>query len=77
MQSQGSTKVSFPYFIAFNSLLNNMELVKRIYLNVTNGHRSQEVSKEEFMHSAQAMSQMTPLEVEILFHLCDVLHQSG
>lgn len=77
MQSQGSAKVSFPYFIAFNSLLNNMELVKRIYLNVTNGHRTQEVSKEEFMHSAQAMSQMTPLEVEILFHLCDVLHQSG
>lgn len=54
-----------------------MELVKRIYLNVTNGHRAQEVSKEEFMHSAQAMSQMTPLEVDILFHLVDVLHQNG
>ncbi|KAJ8982317.1 hypothetical protein NQ317_006662 [Molorchus minor] len=76
-ESQGGTRVSFPYFIAFNSLLNNMELVKRIYLNVTNGHRTQEVSKEEFMHSAQAMSQMTPLEVDILFHLCDVLHQRG
>lgn len=76
-QSQGGSRVSFPYFIAFNSLLNNMELVKRIYLNVTHGHRTQEVSKEEFMHSAQAMSQMTPLEVEILFHLCDVLHQTG
>ncbi|XP_050300438.1 calcium-binding mitochondrial carrier protein Aralar1 isoform X2 [Anthonomus grandis grandis] len=72
-----SKRVSFPYFIAFNALLNNMELVKRIYLNVTNGHRTQEVSKEEFMHSAQAMSQMTPLEVEILFHLMDVLHQTG
>lgn len=76
-QSQGGSRVSFPYFIAFNSLLNNMELVKRIYLNVTNGHRTQEVSKEEFMHSAQAMSQMTPLEVDILFQLCDVLHQTG
>uniref|UniRef100_A0A6P7H355 Calcium-binding mitochondrial carrier protein Aralar1-like n=1 Tax=Diabrotica virgifera virgifera TaxID=50390 RepID=A0A6P7H355_DIAVI len=75
--SQGGSRVSFPYFIAFNSLLNNMELVKRIYLNVTNGHRTQEVSKEEFMHSAQAMSQMTPLEVDILFQLCDVLHQTG
>ncbi|CAH1175666.1 unnamed protein product [Phaedon cochleariae] len=76
-KSHGGSRVSFPFFIAFNSLLNNMELVKRIYLNVTNGHRTQEVSKEEFMHSAQAMSQMTPLEVEILFHLCDVLHQTG
>lgn len=54
-----------------------MELVKRIYLNVTGGHRQQEVTKEEFMHSAQAMSQITPLEVEILFQLCDILHQSG
>ncbi|KAG5887871.1 hypothetical protein JTB14_011406 [Gonioctena quinquepunctata] len=76
-QVQGASRISFPYFIAFNSLLNNMELVKRVYLNVTNGHRTQEVSKEEFMHSAQAMSQMTPLEVDILFHLCDVLHQTG
>ncbi|XP_063909682.1 calcium-binding mitochondrial carrier protein Aralar1 isoform X2 [Zophobas morio] len=75
--SQSGRRVSFPYFIAFNSLLNNMELAKRIYLNVTNGHRAQEVSKEEFMHSAQAMSQMTPLEVDILFQLCDVLHQTG
>ncbi|CAH0559012.1 unnamed protein product [Brassicogethes aeneus] len=76
--SHSARKVSFPYFIAFNSLLNNMELVKRIYLNSTNGHRSQEVTKEEFMHSAQAMSQMTPLEVDILFQLCDVLHhQTG
>ncbi|KAJ8921926.1 hypothetical protein NQ315_008560 [Exocentrus adspersus] len=78
-ESQGgsASRMSFPYFIAFNSLLNNMELVKRIYLNVTNGHRTQEVSKEEFMHSAQAMSQMTPLEVDILFHLCDILNQTG
>lgn len=74
---QTGRRISFPYFIAFNSLLNNMELVKRIYLNVTAGNRQQEVSKEEFMHSAQAMSQMTPLEVDILFQLCDILHQTG
>lgn len=28
-------KVSFPFFMAFNSLLNQMELVKKIYLNAT------------------------------------------
>ncbi|XP_020710507.1 calcium-binding mitochondrial carrier protein Aralar1 isoform X5 [Athalia rosae] len=74
---QGGRKVSFPYFMAFNSLLNNMELIKRIYLNATNGHRNQEVTKEEFLHSAQMMSQITPLEVDILFQLCDLLHQTG
>ncbi|XP_018321792.1 calcium-binding mitochondrial carrier protein Aralar1 isoform X2 [Agrilus planipennis] len=75
--NQSGSRVSFPYFIAFNSLLNNMELVKRIYLNVTNGNRTQEVTKEEFMHSAQLISQLTPFEVDILYNLCDVLHQTG
>lgn len=70
-------RVSFPYFMAFNSLLNNMELIKRIYLNATNGNRHQEVTKEEFLHSAQMMSQITPLEVDILFNLCHLLHQTG
>ncbi|XP_023712752.1 calcium-binding mitochondrial carrier protein Aralar1 isoform X3 [Cryptotermes secundus] len=74
---QGGKWVSFPYFMAFNSLLNNMELIKRIYLNATNGNRNQEVTKEEFLHSAQMMSQITPLEVDILFLLCDLLHQTG
>ena len=74
---QSGRKVSFPYFMAFNSLLNNMELIKRIYLNATNGHRYEEVTKETFLHSAQMMSQITPLEVDILFQLCDLLHQTG
>jgi hypothetical protein len=42
---QGGKRVSFPYFMAFNYLLNNMELIKRIYLNATNGNRNQEVTK--------------------------------
>lgn len=49
----------------------------QVYLNATNGSRVQEVTKEEFLHSAQMMSQITPLEVDILFKLCDLLHQTG
>lgn len=74
---QGGHRVSFPYYMAFNSLLSNMELVKRIYLNATNGNRQQEITKEEFLYSAQMMSQITPLEVDILFHLCHLIHQRG
>ncbi|XP_064071490.1 calcium-binding mitochondrial carrier protein Aralar1 isoform X2 [Vanessa tameamea] len=74
---QGERKISFPYYMAFNSLLNNMELIKRVYLNATNGHRTYEVTKEEFLHSAQMMSQITPLEVDILFTLCDTMHQTN
>ncbi|XP_077290947.1 calcium-binding mitochondrial carrier protein aralar1 isoform X2 [Arctopsyche grandis] len=74
---QSGRKVSFPYFMAFNKLLNNMELIKRVYLNATNGHRTQEVTKEEFLSSAQLMSQITPLEVDILFQLCDMIHHAA
>jgi len=70
-------QVSYPYFVAFISLLSNIELVKKIYLNATNGSRTTEITKEEFLHSAQMMSQITPLEVDILFVLCDLLHQTG
>ncbi|KAJ2952186.1 hypothetical protein O0L34_g4466 [Tuta absoluta] len=74
---QGERKISFPYYMAFNSLLNNMELIKRVYLNATSGSRTQEVTKEEFLHSAQMMSQITPLEVDILYTLCDQLHHTN
>jgi len=70
-------QVSYPYFVAFISLLSNIELMKKIYLNATDGSRTQEITKEEFLHSAQMMSQITPLEVDILFLLCDLLHQTG
>merc|ERR1712038_946737 len=70
-------RVSYAYFTAFINLLSNIELIKKIYLNATNGSRTTEITKEEFLHSAQMMSQITPLEVDILFVLCDLLHQTG
>ncbi|XP_022237343.1 calcium-binding mitochondrial carrier protein Aralar1-like isoform X1 [Limulus polyphemus] len=74
----GGHLVTFPYFMAFNSLLNNMELVKRIYLNFTRGSSTQEVTKEEFLLSSQQISQLTPLEVDILFQLAGfVCQQTG
>jgi solute carrier family 25 aspartate/glutamate transporter 12/13 len=54
-----------------------MELVKKIYLNASSNSRNSEVTKEEFLHSAQMMSQITPLEVDILYQLADLLHQTG
>ena len=74
---QNGQSVSYAFFIAFISLLSNMELIKKVYLNATNGSRTTEITKEEFLYSAQMMSQITPLEVDILFQLCDLLHQSG
>ncbi|CAG0893302.1 unnamed protein product [Cyprideis torosa] len=73
----GGHLVSYPYFVAFISLLHNMELVKKVYLNCTNGDRQAEITREEFLRSSQMMSQITPLEVEILFHMVNLIRQSG
>jgi hypothetical protein len=32
---------------------------------------------DEFLYSAQMMSQITPLEVDILFQLCNLIHPRG
>ena len=65
--------ITFPYFMAFNSLLNNMELIKRIYLNASNGRHSKLISKDAFLRLTQTISQITPLEVDILFQLCQLI----
>lgn len=57
--------------MAFNSLLNQMELMKKIYLQATENSRTTPITKEEFLHSAQMMSQVTPLEVDILYRIND------
>lgn len=67
--------VSFPYFMAFNSVLNKMEQIKAIYLIATEGSTSIELTKDEFLRSAEMISQVTPLEVDILFQICDVLNK--
>lgn len=72
----GGHQVTFPFFIAFNTLLSNMELVKRIYLSFTKGNTHLEMTKEEFLYSSQQMSQITPLEVDILFQLANTIRQS-
>lgn len=62
-------RVTFPFFMAFNSLLNNMELVKKIYLSHTKGNMNREVAREEFLYAAQQMSEMTPLAIDVLYSL--------
>uniref|UniRef100_A0A8C1U721 Solute carrier family 25 member 13 n=1 Tax=Cyprinus carpio TaxID=7962 RepID=A0A8C1U721_CYPCA len=51
----GSTshQVSFSYFNGFNSLLNNMELIRKIYTTLAGNRKDVEVTKEEFIIAAQ------------------------
>ncbi|KAJ7345646.1 hypothetical protein JRQ81_001596 [Phrynocephalus forsythii] len=72
-----SHQVSFSYFNAFNALLNNMELVRKIYSLIAGARKDIEVTKEEFSQSAIKFGQVTPLEVDILYQLADLYSATG
>ncbi|BFZ22432.1 hypothetical protein BsWGS_25470 [Bradybaena similaris] len=70
-------QISYAYFNAFISLLNNIELVKRIYLGATRRDTTKPLPKEEFLYQAQEFSQITPLEVDILYQLVYLQNQQS
>ncbi|NWW96705.1 CMC1 protein, partial [Rhynochetos jubatus] len=72
-----SRQVSFSFFNAFNDLLNNMDLVRKIYSNIAGTRKDVEVTKEEFTHSAIRFGQVTPLEIDILYQLADLYSVTG
>ncbi|XP_075683858.1 electrogenic aspartate/glutamate antiporter SLC25A13, mitochondrial [Rhinoderma darwinii] len=72
-----SHQVSFSYFNGFNSLLNNMELIRKIYSTLAGNRKDIEVTKEEFVLAAQRFGQVTPMEVDILFQLADLYESRG
>ncbi|XP_020512869.1 electrogenic aspartate/glutamate antiporter SLC25A12, mitochondrial [Labrus bergylta] len=75
----GSTShmVSFSYFNAFNSLLNNMELIRKIYSTLAGTRKDTLVTKEEFVHGANKFGQITPMEIDILYQLSGLHSPSG
>ena len=74
-ETEGDT-LSFAYCTAFRAMLANMEEMKKIYLDASRGSRVKEVTKAKFLHSAQRVSQATPLEIDILFQLSNFINRS-
>uniref|UniRef100_A0A3Q0KMM7 Putative mitochondrial solute carrier n=1 Tax=Schistosoma mansoni TaxID=6183 RepID=A0A3Q0KMM7_SCHMA len=70
-------RITFAYYMAFITLLTNMELVKRVYLSRTNGNTKVKLTKEEILNEAQRFSQITPMEMSILFQLTSLLRKDG
>ncbi|XP_076455982.1 electrogenic aspartate/glutamate antiporter SLC25A13, mitochondrial-like isoform X2 [Babylonia areolata] len=77
MGEERHRQISYAYFTAFVSLLNNIELVRRIFLATTRRDTTREVTKEELMYQAQEFAQITPLEIDILFTLAHLRRQTG
>ena len=74
-KTQGS-QVNYAYCTAFQALLSDMETIKKIYLYASDGSKTREISKEKFTFSAALMSQVTPLEIDILFSLSKMIDES-
>ena len=68
-RSTDQNTITYPHFVAFISLLNNMELIKKVYLTIADKHENREISKMQFFKEAQQFSQLTPYELNILFSL--------
>lgn len=54
--------VNYAFFMAFNNLMKNMELIRRIYGSLSGGYDNYECTRVEFTIAAQRISQLTPLE---------------
>ncbi|XP_066497446.1 electrogenic aspartate/glutamate antiporter SLC25A12, mitochondrial-like [Hoplias malabaricus] len=72
-----SHMVGFPYFTAFNSLLNNMELIRKIYSTMAGTRKDTLITKEEFVSAANKFGQITPMEIDILYQLAGLHTHSG
>nr|XP_029478852.1 calcium-binding mitochondrial carrier protein Aralar1-like isoform X1 [Oncorhynchus nerka] len=75
----GSTShmVSFSYFNAFNALLNNIELIRKIYSTLAGTRKDTQVTQEEFAHAANKFGQVSPMEIDILYQLSGLHSHSG
>ncbi|CAF0838050.1 unnamed protein product [Adineta steineri] len=73
-------QISYPYFTAFLQLLSNIESMRKIYLSIcarkAHTYKSASITKEDFLTEAQHFPRTTPLQIDILFAITRVLHQS-
>lgn len=70
-------KISFAYYMGFIGLLSNMELMKHVHRIRSHGDQRVEFTREEFLSETQQFTQITPMEVNILFHLTSLLRSDG
>ncbi len=74
-------QISYPYFTAFLQLLSNLESMRKIYLSVKDKKlhtfKSAIITKEEFLNEAQHFPRTTPLQIDILFAITQILHEKS
>lgn len=75
-----ANKVSYPYLTAFLQVLSNIEGMRKIYLAVreknSHAYKSSTITKDQFLTEAQHSPRTTPLQIDILFAITRLLHQT-
>lgn len=74
---EGGHRVSYGYYRAFNTMLDHVQVLHDMALKAAKGNRFKELKKVDILHEAKADSEITPLVIDILFHLCDLEHRRG
>ncbi|UJR25584.1 hypothetical protein I4U23_006928 [Adineta vaga] len=74
-------QISYPYFTAFLQLLSNLESMRKIYLSIcekkAHTYKSSIITKDEFLTEAQHFPRTTPFQIDILFAITHLLHQTN
>ena len=70
-------KVSYPYFKAFNQLLGNLDLLEHIVTSAVASDQTKPVTQDQIMRQAERFSQITPLQINLMFQLCNLERGAG
>jgi solute carrier family 25 aspartate/glutamate transporter 12/13 len=67
--------VSYPYFKGFNQFLGNLDILQKVVTVATRNTGS--ATHSQLLREARRYGQVTPLQVALLYQLCDLEHRRG
>ncbi|XP_068738183.1 electrogenic aspartate/glutamate antiporter SLC25A13, mitochondrial-like isoform X1 [Montipora capricornis] len=74
---EGGHRISYGYYRAFNTMLDHVQVLHDMACIAAKGNRFKELRKADILHEAKSDCEITPLVVDILFHLCDLENRRG
>lgn len=74
---EGGHRVSYGYYRAFNTMLDHVQVLYNMAVSAAKGNRFKELRKVDLLNESKADSEITPLVIDIVFHLCDLEHRRG
>ncbi|XP_065883416.1 electrogenic aspartate/glutamate antiporter SLC25A12, mitochondrial-like isoform X2 [Dysidea avara] len=70
-------QISFPQFKAFNQLLGNLDIMEKIVHEAVKSNPNNTATKDKVTRVSQQYAQVTPLQINMLFDLCNLERREG